>query len=272
MIKLTQDFLSSDAIKNKLRTKFIGREIRYLDEAESTNDIAKELARKGAPDGLLVLAETQTRGRGRLGRVWQSPPGGIWLSLILRPKLPPQEAPKLTFVAATAVATVIRSLDLDAKIKWPNDILINDKKVCGILTEMEGETDVLHHVVVGIGINANFNKDNLPKDIQKTATTLKSELNTTISRTEFITHLLNEFEHSYLLFLKNGFSPILAEWKEFSCILGENVRVYLGDKIIDGKAIDVDQSGALILKLNNGSTERVFSGDVSLRRRSNNNL
>jgi BirA family biotin operon repressor/biotin-[acetyl-CoA-carboxylase] ligase len=266
VISLTNDFLSPDVIKNKLRTKFIGKEIRYFDETGSTNDIAKELARKDASEGLLVLAETQTSGRGRLGRIWQSPPGGIWLSLMLRPKLTPQEAPKLTFVGAIAVATAIRNLGLDAKIKWPNDVLVNSRKICGILTEMEAEMDVLHYVVVGIGINANFDRNNLPEDIQQTATTLKSELNSTISRNAFISQLLNEFEQSYLLFLEKGFPPILNEWKKLSCILGEAVHVYIGDKIIDGTAIDVDQSGALMLKLDNGSIEKIFSGDVSVRR------
>jgi len=265
---LTHDFLSPNTIKNGLHTKFIGSEIRYFDEAGSTNDIAKELARKGASEGLLVLAETQTSGRGRLGRVWQSPPGGIWLSLMLRPKLTPQEAPKLTFIGAIAVAFCIRNLGLDAKIKWPNDVLVNNRKVCGILTEMEAEIDVLHYVVVGIGINTNFKKDKLPIDIQKTATTLKSELKESVNRNEFIACLLNEFERAYLVFLKKGFSPILEEWKELSCILNEDVRVYMDDKIIDGKAIDVDQaSGALILKLDNGSIEKILSGDVSVRRR-----
>ncbi|WP_287585459.1 biotin--[acetyl-CoA-carboxylase] ligase [Candidatus Borrarchaeum sp.] len=264
---MTNDFLSPDIIKDRLRTEFIGREIRYFDETGSTNDIAKELARKGALEGLLVLAETQTSGRGRLGRVWQSPPGGIWLSLILRPRLAPQEAPKLTFIGAIAVATAIRNLGLDAKIKWPNDVLVSNRKICGILTEMESETDVLHYVVVGIGINANFNKDKLPAEIQKTATTLKSELKESVNRNEFITCLLNEFERSYLVFLEKGFSPILEEWKELSCILNEDVRVYMDNRIIDGKAIDVDQaSGALILKLDNGSFEKIFSGDVSIRR------
>jgi BirA family biotin operon repressor/biotin-[acetyl-CoA-carboxylase] ligase len=268
VISLTNDFLSPDIIKEFLHTKFSGREIKYFDETSSTNDIAKELARKGAPEGVLVLAETQTSGRGRLGRIWQSPPGGIWLSLILRPKLAPQDAAKLTFIGAIAVATAIRNLGLDAKIKWPNDVLVNSRKVCGILTEMEAEMDVLHYVVVGIGINANFDRNSLPEDIQQTATTLKSELNRTISRNEFISQLLNEFELSYLLFLKKGFPPILDEWKKLSCILGEAVHVYMDDKIIDGTVIDVDQaSGALILKLDNGSIEKVFSGDVSVRRR-----
>ncbi|MFX1521484.1 MAG: biotin--[acetyl-CoA-carboxylase] ligase [Promethearchaeota archaeon] len=264
---MTLDFLSSDSIKKGLRTKFIGSEIQYFDVTGSTNDIAKELARKGASEGLLVLAETQASGRGRLGRIWQSPPGGIWLSLMLRPKLVPQEAPKLTFVGAIAVAAAIQNLGLDAKLKWPNDVLVSNRKICGILTEMEAEMDVLHYVVMGIGINANFDRNSLPEDIQQTATTLKSELNSTISRNEFISHLLNEFEQSYLLFLEKGFPPILEEWKKLSCILGEDVLVYMDDKIIDGTAIDVDQSGALMLKLDNGSIKKIFSGDVSIRKR-----
>ena len=135
---MSLDTLSVDLIQNKLRTKFIGQEIKYFEEIGSTNDIAKELARKGASEGLLVIAERQIGGRGRRGRSWHSPSGGIWLSLILRPKLVPQEVPKLTFVAAIAVASVIRSLDLNAEIKWPNDILIDcKKKVCGILCETE---------------------------------------------------------------------------------------------------------------------------------------
>ena len=133
---MSLDTLSVDQIKNKLRTKFIGKEINYFEEIGSTNDIAKELARKGASEGLLVIAERQIGGRGRRGRVWHSPSGGIWLSLVLRPKLHSHDVPKLTFVAAIAVAKVIRSLNLNAEIKWPNDILIDCKtKICGILCE-----------------------------------------------------------------------------------------------------------------------------------------
>jgi len=261
---LNDDSLSADLIKDKLRTKFIGREIKYFEEVGSTNDIAKKMARQGASEGLLIIAERQTGGRGRRGRSWHSPSGGIWFSLILRPKLVPQETPKLTFVAAIAVARVIRSLGLNAEIKWPNDILIDcKKKICGILCETEVN---LGHVIVGIGVNANFDKEYLPEDLQETATTLKSELHKNISRNHFVAHLLNEFEDFYLTFLQKGFSPILDVWKEFSCILGENVLVYQDDTKFFGKAINVDQSGALILKLNNGSTTKIFSGDVSIRR------
>jgi len=261
---LSLDTLSVDLIKANLRTKFIGKEIKYFEEIGSTNDIAKELARKGASEGLLVISERQTGGRGRRGRSWHSPSGGIWLSLILRPKLVPQEVPKLTFVAAIAVARVIRSLDLNAEIKWPNDILIDcKKKICGILCETEVN---LGYVVVGIGVNANFNKEYLPEELQETATTLKSELNKNISRNHFVAHLLNEFEDFYLTFLEKGFSPIIDVWKKFSCILGENVLVYQDDTKFFGKAIDIDQSGALILKLKNGSLTKIFSGDVSIRR------
>ena len=264
MIFLRLDTLSVDLIKNKLRTKFIGKEIKYFEEIGSTNDIAKELARKGASEGILVIAERQIGGRGRRGRAWHSPSGGIWFSLLLRPKLTPQEVPKLTFVAAIAVARVIRSLDLNAEIKWPNDILIDcKKKICGILCETEID---LGYVVVGIGVNANFNKEYLPEELQETATTLKSELNENISRNHFVALLLNEFEDFYVTFLEKGFSPILDAWKELSCILGENVIVYQDHTKYFGKAIDVDQSGALVLKLKNGSITKIFSGDVSIRR------
>jgi len=185
-------------IKNKLQTDFIGQEIYHFPEVTSTNDVAKELAIKGAKEGTIVVAETQSRGRGRQGRKWVSPEGGIWFSLILRPKVDPEDALKLTLMTAAVVAKVISDMfRLKAEVKWPNDIVINKKKVCGILTETRTKGDIVDFVVIGVGINANINLDSFPKHLRKSLTSLREELKEDINRKRFLCALLEELEQCY---------------------------------------------------------------------------
>jgi len=185
-------------IKNELQTDFIGQEIRYFTEVTSTNDVAKELAIKGAKEGTIVIAETQSRGRGRQGRKWVSPAGGIWFSLILRPKTYPEDALKLTLMTAAVVAKVVSDMfRLKAEVKWPNDIVINGKKVCGILTETRTKGDIVDFVVIGVGINANINLDSFPKHLRKSLTSLRKELKEDINRKRFLCALLEELEQCY---------------------------------------------------------------------------
>ena len=191
--------MEPETIKDKLQTNFIGQEIHNFVEVTSTNDVAKELAIKGARDGTLVVAETQSCGRGRLGKKWVSPKGGIWFSIILRPKGNPEDALKLTLMTAKVVAKVISDIfRLEAEIKHPNDVLIGGKKVCGILTEMRTKGNTVDFVVIGVGINANINLDSFPRPLRKSLTSLKEELKEDIDRKRLLRVLLEELEQYYI--------------------------------------------------------------------------
>lgn len=229
--------------------------IHYFPEIGSTMDAARELAKKGGRAGTIVVAERQTRGRGRLSREWLSPEGGIYITIVLRPKISPAYAPRINLMAGAAVAATIRKLfGLKAVLKWPNDVLIEGKKVCGILAEMDAEMDVVNFVNVGIGINAN----NSVPQFEKTATSLKDILGMEISRKEFLSTLLAEIERRLPLLMK---ADSLAEWKNLSLTINNNVRVTsLGEEII-GRAIDIDATGALVLKGKDGSLRTVLVGD-----------
>ena len=229
--------------------------IHYFPEIGSTMDAARELAEKGVGEGTVVIAEAQTRGRGRLSREWLSPEGGIYFTLILRPRISPAYAPRINLMAAVAMAATIRKLfGLKAEVKWPNDVLIAGKKVCGILAEMDAEMDVVNFVNVGIGINANISVTRF----EKTATSLKDALGREISRKEFLGALLTEIERRLPLLMK---ADLLEEWKRLSVTLNKDVRIMsLGEEVI-GQAIDIDATGALILKDRDGSLRTILVGD-----------
>jgi BirA family biotin operon repressor/biotin-[acetyl-CoA-carboxylase] ligase len=229
--------------------------IHYFSEIGSTMDAARELAKKGAGEGIIVIAEVQTRGRGRLSREWLSPEGGLYFTIILRPKISPAYAPRVNLMAATAVAATIKKLfGLRAELKWPNDVLIAGKKVCGILAEMDAEMDVVNCVNVGIGINANTS---IPQ-FEKTVTSLRDVLGRVISRKELLTALLVEIERRLPSLMK---ADLLEEWKKLSATLNRDVRISsLGEEVI-GQAIDIDATGALILKGKDGSLRTVLVGD-----------
>ena len=258
------DNLIPNEIKWGLKTKLLGREIISYKKIDSTNRAAYDLASKGVKEGSIVLAEEQTKGRGRLGRAWASPPeGGIYLSCILRPRISPSEIPKLTLTASVSVARAIREVSgLEAVIKWPNDVLIDSKKVCGILLEMKAEQDRLDFVIVGIGINVNTPGRLIPKG----GTSVKEESGEEVSRIALTRKVLEDLEEEYLLLSKGGFPKIVEEWKELSHMLGSRVRVVLSNREFEGQAIDVDKDGTLLVRLDNGFIEKVFSGDVMMVR------
>ncbi|MHC1584981.1 MAG: biotin--[acetyl-CoA-carboxylase] ligase [Candidatus Syntropharchaeia archaeon] len=251
------DLLFPEEILSRMKTNFL-KELHHFHEIESTNDVAKRLAEEGKGEGTVVVAEVQKRGRGRMNRVWFSPPGGVWLSIILKPDLNPEQAPKMTLMAGVVVSKVIREYGLDAWIKWPNDILIGGKKVCGILSEMSAEMDVVRYVVVGIGVNVN---NDIPTEIAEIATSLKKELGREISRRDFVIALLEEFENEYRIFKERDFSEISKKWKEFSHTIGREVQIFTRGEKIEGKALDIDENGALILKTRDG-VRKVISGDL----------
>lgn len=253
------DLLIPSEIKTGLKTGIIGKEIHYFRETESTNNMAREIAHS-VEEGTVVIAESQSGGRGRIGRKWLSPEGGIWLSIILKPKIQPLHAARITLTAGLAVARTIQGFGLEAGIKWPNDILIKGKKVCGILTEMEAELDRIDYCVVGIGIDANVDTELFPGEIRETSTSLKKELGHTVNRNEFVRRLLEEFEKEYLKFQGGDFSSILEEWRNMSETIGENVKVTTGSRTIYGEAIGVDNDGALILETHDGKLEKIVAG------------
>ena len=229
--------------------------IHYFPEIGSTMDAARELARKGAGEGTIVIAEAQAHGRGRLSREWLSPKGGIYFTLILRPSINPAYAPRINLMASVAVATTIRKLfGLNAELKWPNDVLIEGRKVCGILAEMDAEMDVVNFVNVGIGINANTS---VPQ-FEKTATSLKDTLGREISRKEFLSVLLGEIERRQALLME---ADLLEEWKKLSGTLNKYVRILSPGEVIVGRAIDIDTTGALIIRKRNGSLKKALAGD-----------
>ena len=229
--------------------------IHYFPEISSTMDAARELAKKGVGEGTIVIAEAQTRGRGRLSREWLSPEGGIYFTLVLRPKMSPAYAPRINLMASVAVAATIRKLfGLKAELKWPNDVLIEGRKVCGILAEMDAEMDVVNFVNVGIGINANTS---IPQ-FEKTVTSLKDALGKEISRKEFLSALLMEIERQQPLLMK---ADLLEEWRKLSVTLNRDVRIVAPGEVIIGRAIDIDTTGALIVKERNGSLKKAMAGD-----------
>jgi BirA family biotin operon repressor/biotin-[acetyl-CoA-carboxylase] ligase len=229
--------------------------IHYFPEIGSTMDAARELARKGAREGTIVIAEAQAHGRGRLSRDWLSPEGGIYFTLVLRPKISPAYAPRINLMASVAVATTMKGVfGLNAELKWPNDVLIKGRKVCGILAEMDAEMDVVNFVNVGIGINANTS---IPQ-FAKTATSLKDMLGREISRKEFLSVLLREIERRQALLME---ADLLEEWKKLSGTLNKYVRISSPDEVIVGRAIDIDTTGALIIRKKNGSLKKALAGD-----------
>lgn len=254
-------------LQEKLHTKHFGKTIVFSREVSSTNVLAKELAMTGAREGTIVVAETQKSGRGRLGREWISPAGGLWFSLILRPNFHPSEAAKITFLAGLAVAEVLNEMfDLKAETIWPNDVLVNKRKICGILTEMNTTTETINFVVVGIGVNANFDVEvAFPTDLKKVATSLESELGRRVKLEELLVSLLSSLESLYELFKEEGFDPVLEKWKNYAGFLGCQVRVTSQTEDFTGLALDVDCDGRLILRLEDQTSKHVFAGDVSLQ-------
>lgn len=262
------DLLTSSEVKSFLKTKWMGKTIHYFPSLDSTNSKAYELATKGAEEGEVVIAESQEKGRGRLGRNWFSPPSlNLYLSVILRPQIPPHQAPLITLMAAVATAGAIKKYSgLHPLIKWPNDILLKGRKVAGLLNEVRSETDRIHFVILGIGVNLNLDEKMFPKEIRSIATSMKREMGQAISRKEFLSSLLQQLEEWYAIYLKEGGGVILNAWREKARIKGQRVKVTSWGETLSGIAVDVDLDGALILKMEDGKQRRVVAGDVEYKR------
>jgi len=254
------DRLFPTEISRHLNNKFIGKKIYYFDTVSSTMDIAINLGIKAASEGTLVLTESQTKGRGRLGRVWFSPKyKGIYLSLILKPEILPHQASVLTILSAVSICEAIKeAVGLDAQIKWPNDILIYNKKIGGILTEINAETDRIRFVVIGIGLNINNDR----KALISGATSLKSEKKENIDRIELLKEILRKIEINYSIFQKEGGWPILEKWRSYNITLGRRVKVLSHREHIEGEAVDIDIDGGLLVRTDSGLMQKVTAGDV----------
>jgi BirA family biotin operon repressor/biotin-[acetyl-CoA-carboxylase] ligase len=252
-------------LQEGLQTKRFGKHIVFLREIGSTNDYAKELASYGAEEGTVVIAETQTKGRGRLERKWISPKGGLYMSLVLRPSRRANETVKLIFVAGLAVAEILKDVyGLGVETKWPNDVLVKGKKICGILCEMNATGEKVNFAVVGIGVNANFNvKKTLPTELAGTATSIEDQLGRQIRLEELFKTLNERLERVYLSFLKEGFAVVIDEWKRYAAFLGKQVEVTSGADRFSGIAVNVDSDGSLILRQGDNLV-RIVSGDLSL--------
>jgi len=246
----------------------IGRDIRVFKETTSTNDVAEKLGRDGVAEGAVVFAEAQTKGRGRLGRNWVSTQGkGLWFSVLLRPPIAPQAATQLTVAAATALARGIhKTAGVRCEIKWPNDILARERKVCGILTEMSAELDKIHYVVLGIGVNVNFDPEDFPPELRGMATSLKIEAGRAWARGEVAAGILRELDVEYARVKAGEFELIADEWEAQCTTIGRNVEIASGARITSGRAESLDNEGALLVRTEHGRLERIIGGDVALRK------
>jgi len=263
------DLLVADDLMARLgKPGVIGRDIRVFEQTTSTNDVIEKLARDGVKEGVAVFAESQTKGRGRLGRQWSSPTRkGLWLSILLRPDLRPQETTQLTVASATAIRRAIqRTTGLRPEIKWPNDILMHGRKLVGILTELSAELDRVRHVTLGIGVNVNQSASDFPPDLRKLATSLRLEAGRTVARAELATAILQELDHDYARVCGGFFADVADEWEEHCTTLGQSVVIRAGSRAIRGRAESLDDDGALLLRTEHGRIERIIGGDVSLEK------
>lgn len=269
ILRGTPDALHGDDLVARLgRTRVIGRDVRVFGETTSTNDIVDRLARDGVAEGIVVFAESQTKGRGRLGRQWVSPPGrGLWFSILLRPPLRPSGATQLTVLSAVAVVRAIeRETGLRPEIKWPNDVMFGDRKVAGILLELGAELDRIRHVVLGIGIDVNLAPEEFPEELRTVATSLREQAGRPLDRAALATAVLRELDHLYARLKAGDFPEIGDEWMRRCATLGRRVVIRIGDRVIHGQAEALDEDGALLVRGEHGRLERIVGGDVSLER------
>lgn len=261
------DTLTEEEVDEYLHTKYMGRNIVHFETIDSTNTKAKELAAEGQPGGTVIISEEQTQGKGRLGRNWTSPKNkGIWMSIILRPDIDPIKVCMVTQVAAAAVVKAIEEIGIEGYIKWPNDIVVQGKKVCGILTEMSGELDKVNYVILGIGINVNLEKRNFSGELKDIATSLKIEKGKSINRKDLVAKILNNFENLYESFVKQGdIEKSLDICRERSILLGKKIQIILRNEVIKAKAITIDEEGRLVVRGQDGKEEKIISGEVSIR-------
>lgn len=265
-IVVSPDRIAADEIRSYLKTKWAAQKIEYFEETGSTNTQAKMLGEAGAPHGTLVVAEKQNAGKGRRGRNWSSPDAhNIYMSILLKPEFKPAQAPMLTLIMAYSAARAIRETEgIDVQIKWPNDLVLNKKKICGILTEMSAEIDFINHVVIGVGINANV--ETFPEEITGMATSILRETGASVKRAKLIAAIMENFEQDYEQFCKTGnLAPFQEEYNRMLVNTNCRVRVLEPGSEYDALALGINEMGELQVEREDGRRESVFAGEVSVR-------
>jgi BirA family biotin operon repressor/biotin-[acetyl-CoA-carboxylase] ligase len=260
------DILTKEELSSMIDTEWAGQTIYYFDQIDSTNIRAKQLGEEGVPHGTLIVAGQQNAGRGRRGRTWESPPGvSIYMSIVLRPEMAPVKAPMLTLVMALSAADSLKECTgLDVQIKWPNDIVLNGKKLAGILTEMSTEMDYINHVVIGVGINVNTGQ--LPEELEEKATSLRLETGRIIRRSEIIASIMKEFEGNYQLFIETqGLRQMQEKYNSLLINREKEVRILGVKEEYAAYALGINEKGELLVRRDNGEIEAILAGEVSVR-------
>lgn len=260
------DTIAEEEVASRLQTERMGRQIRYFSRIDSTNQYAKRIAEEGAPDGTLIIADEQTAGKGRSGRTWVTPPAeAIAFTLLLRPELSPDRISMVTLVMGLAVTNAVNSLyGVSAGIKWPNDVVIKGRKLCGILTEMSAEVRQVNYIVIGVGINANLTS--FPEEIREIATSLRLELSRDINRAELIARVMAEFERLYAEFEVQGdLGAVMQEYNELCLNAGSKVRVLDPNGEYTGTSRGINSMGELLVETEDGKMQEVYAGEVSVR-------
>ena len=258
--------LNQEFLKQSLAGKFIGHQLHYYEEIGSTNDEAFRLGSAGAPEGTVVLADSQTKGKGRLHRSWYSPSGGnIYTSIILRPQIEAAKTPQISIMVGVAIAEILESYCPDKiKLKWPNDVLINEKKVCGILSQLKTAASKVDFIVLGIGVNVNVGYNQFPREIRNLATSLIVETGREISQGELIISLYENMAKWYNQHLKDGFGRIKEKWLSISPMIGQTVRMIFREEVVSGRAIGLDDDGSLILLVAGNKEIKISAGDATI--------
>lgn len=258
------DRLLADEILHGLDVRKVGKSIICLEETDSTNARARQLGEDGVADGTVIIADRQSAGRGRLGRRWESPTGvNLYTSILLRPLIPVQQAPQLTFLSAVAVAESLSQLyQLPARVKWPNDVLVNGRKIAGLLNEMNAETEQVHFVILGVGVNLNMTGEQFPEELNYPATSVFLETGEKVDRVLFIRTFLEKLDGFYTEFIADGFVPIRRRWEALCELMNARVRIDQQQGALQGTVVGLDNDGALRLQLDDGRVERVLAGDV----------
>ena len=261
------DYIKASEISDNLNTKYIGQSLYVFNEVSSTNTVAKFLSMHNIDDGTVIISEKQTKARGRSGKAWESPIGGVWLSIVLNPHVDHTKLPLITLATGVAVAKTLEKIGVEnPEIKWPNDIMINGKKVCGILTEAVTKFNTIESVIIGVGIDANLDLNEFPEELKEGTTTLEKELGRKGNENLLIRTFLEEFEEISELFDHEGYEEILKEWRKRSYSIGKIVEVREPfNKNYDAYVLGISREGALVVEKIDGTLEKVISGECIIK-------
>lgn len=259
------DKLSENEVRIGLETKVLGQHIIHFESIDSTQKVAQQAAYDSCPEGTVILAEEQTKGRGRMARPWHSKKSdGIWMSIVLKPKLPPQKAPQFTLIAAVAVVQAIEeTAGLSPEIKWPNDILLNGKKITGILTELQAESDTINALIIGIGVNVN--QEDFPEELAGIATSLAIEKGEHISRVKLVQSILRYLEKYYGIYMEQGFGPLKLLWESYALSIGKRIIARTLSGEVAGTALGITSDGILRVMDDLGTVHDIYSADIELK-------